>query len=399
MNSLVPDGWKQLEVRDAFDLGRGRVISKPEIRDNPGVYPVYSSQSKNNGKMGSLGSFDFDGEYITWTTDGAYAGTVFHRKGRFNCTNVCGTLKDKGAHQIHPRFVARYLETVAKNHVSYVGNPKLMNGTFAEIIFLLPPLPEQQKIADILTSVDNVIETTQAQIDKLKDLKTGMMQELLTKGIGHSEFKDSPVGRIPVGWEVKPLEAVVENVIDCEHKTAPYVERSDYLVVRTNNVRSGVLLYNDMKFTTKSGFDEWTTRAVPLPGNILFTREAPAGESCMVPSGVKVCLGQRMVLLKSNFAEITGAYLSLYLNSDIAKLLIYELSIGTTVSRINIQDIKKINCIVPQLKEQKSIVDAVESVQMTIARKERKLKSIVSSKKALMQDLLTGTIRVKVDSK
>ena len=66
-------------------------------------------------------------------------------------------------------------------------------------------MAEQQKIASILTSVDEVIEKTEAQISKLQDLKKGMMQELLTKGIGHTEFKDSPVGRIPKGWEVVKL--------------------------------------------------------------------------------------------------------------------------------------------------------------------------------------------------
>ena len=117
MSDLIPEGWKELEVREAFELGRGRVISKPEILGNPGIYPVYSSQSTNQGRMGAINTYDFDGEYITWTTDGAYAGTVFHRKGKFNCTNVCGTLKDKGTYEIHPKFVASYLETVAKNHV------------------------------------------------------------------------------------------------------------------------------------------------------------------------------------------------------------------------------------------------------------------------------------------
>ena len=75
---------------------------------------------------------------------------------------------------------------------------------------LFPPKPEQQKIASILTSVDEVIEKTEAQIGKLQDLKKGMMQELLTKGIGHTEFKDSPVGRIPKGWEVKTLNEVAQ---------------------------------------------------------------------------------------------------------------------------------------------------------------------------------------------
>ncbi len=69
----------------------------------------------------------------------------------------------------------------------------------------IPPIEEQQKIASILTAVDEVIASTTAQINKLKDLKTGMMQELLNKGIGHTEFKDSPVGRIPKAWEVKQL--------------------------------------------------------------------------------------------------------------------------------------------------------------------------------------------------
>ena len=84
--------WQQLKIMDICDLGRGRVISRNEIRDNPGNFPVYSSQTINNGEMGRLGSFDFSGEYVTWTTDGAYAGTVFYRNGKFNCTNVCGTL-------------------------------------------------------------------------------------------------------------------------------------------------------------------------------------------------------------------------------------------------------------------------------------------------------------------
>ena len=72
-------------------------------------------------------------------------------------------------------------------------------------IILIPPLPEQKKIASILTSVDEVIENTQKQIDKLQDLKKATMNELLTKGIGHTEFKDSELGRIPKSWEVRSL--------------------------------------------------------------------------------------------------------------------------------------------------------------------------------------------------
>jgi type I restriction enzyme S subunit len=280
----------------------------------------------------------------------------------------------------------------------------IKQSTFRKIPLPLPPLPEQQKIAKILTSVDEVIEKTQAQIDKLKDLKTAMMQELLTQGVcdengkRHVEFKDSPVGRIPVGWEVVTLEDIIDRVIDCEHKTAPYVDKSEFLVVRTSNVRNGELIFDDMKYTTEDGFNEWTKRTVPVVGDVLFSREAPAGESCMVPAGLKVCMGQRMVLLRPNKESIDPDFFSFYLSSDFAALAIYERSIGTTVSRINIEDIKRIPCIVPPLKEQQHISKAIQSCQTTISNKELKLSAFIATKKALMQDLLTGKVRVNLDT-
>lgn len=102
--------WKCYKVSEIADIGRGRVISSKEIanQNNP-QYPVYSSQTSNEGVMGYLDNYAFDGEYITWTTDGANAGTVFYRNGRFNCTNVCGTLK------LHYQFDAYYCSLVLAN--------------------------------------------------------------------------------------------------------------------------------------------------------------------------------------------------------------------------------------------------------------------------------------------
>ena len=85
----IPEEWVITTVGRLNNLGRGRVISNIEIGTNSGNYPVYSSQTENEGIMGYLNTYDFEGEYVTWTTDGANAGTVFYRKGKFNCTNVC----------------------------------------------------------------------------------------------------------------------------------------------------------------------------------------------------------------------------------------------------------------------------------------------------------------------
>ena len=149
--------WKCYKVSEIADIGRGRVISSKEIANqkNP-RYPVYSSQTSNEGIMGYLDDYAFDGEYITWTTDGANAGTVFYRNGRFNCTNVCGTLK------LHYQFDAYYcslvLANATKKYVSInLANPKLMNSTMAAIKLYVPPFQEQKRMAQLFRKIDENI--------------------------------------------------------------------------------------------------------------------------------------------------------------------------------------------------------------------------------------------------
>ncbi|ELA9722044.1 restriction endonuclease subunit S [Vibrio parahaemolyticus] len=184
------------------------------------------------------------------------------------------------------------------------------------------------------------------------------------------------------------------TVVDCEHKTAPYVEKSDYLVVRTSNVRNGQLLMADMKYTTVDGYNEWTQRAIPEYGDVLFTREAPAGESCLVPKDKKVCMGQRMVMLRPKKDVTDPVFLSLILNTERTKADISRLSIGSTVSRINIADIKKLKVSSPPLPEQRKIAKILSTWGKAISTTEKLIETSKQQKKALMQQLLTGKKRL-----
>ena len=92
IQKLCPNGVEYRTVGDICNICRGIVMSKDFIRDNVGAYPVYSSQTENNGELGKINTYSFDGEYLTWTTDGANAGSVFYRNGKFSVTNVCGVL-------------------------------------------------------------------------------------------------------------------------------------------------------------------------------------------------------------------------------------------------------------------------------------------------------------------
>lgn len=106
--------WRSLG--EVAKLSRGRVISKDFLRDNKGKYPVYSSQTLNNGELGKINSFDFNGDFLTWTTDGAHAGTIFKRSGKFSITNVCGLI-DNNKEKIDLNFLYHWLSLVAKKYV------------------------------------------------------------------------------------------------------------------------------------------------------------------------------------------------------------------------------------------------------------------------------------------
>jgi type I restriction enzyme S subunit len=172
--------WETATIGEIATVGRGRVISHYEIsKSRSPQYPVYSSQTSNNGTMGYIDNYEFEGNYITWTTDGANAGTIFARSGRFNCTNVCGTIK---LHQGDHRYIASTLACVAKKHVSYhLGNPKLMNDIMKRIkIYFTSNEAEQLAIAEVLSDMDAELTELEQRRDKTIALKQGMMQELLT---------------------------------------------------------------------------------------------------------------------------------------------------------------------------------------------------------------------------
>ena len=154
---LCNDKWTTYKIQDIAEIGRGRVISSIEIdRQKHPLYPVYSSQTSNDGIMGYLDNYMFDGEYITWTTDGANAGTVFYRKGKFNCTNVCGTLK------IQPKFdcyfVSLVLQQATQKYVSSnLANPKLMNNTMASIKIRMPNIETQKQLSKVFQALDGCL--------------------------------------------------------------------------------------------------------------------------------------------------------------------------------------------------------------------------------------------------
>jgi len=167
LNKLCPDGVEFVTVGEICDITRGRVLSKDYLRDNFGDYPVYSSQTANNGVFGYINTFDYDCESVTWTTDGANAGSVFyHINEKFSITNVCGLLRVKNNELLSTKFLFYVLQVYAKKYVNDgMGNPKLMSNVMAGISVPLPPLPVQQEIVRILDNFTELIAQLETELE------------------------------------------------------------------------------------------------------------------------------------------------------------------------------------------------------------------------------------------
>jgi type I restriction enzyme S subunit len=170
--------WEVKAIGNVFKVTRGEVLSMKLVQDeasDEAPFPVYSSQTINKGLAGYYSEYLYQ-DAITWTTDGANAGDVNFRPGKFYCTNVCGVLINTNG-CANP-CIAALLNSVTRSHVSYVGNPKLMNGVMAKIEIPFPSVAEQYRSAKFLSSLDALITAETQKYDAVKTHKKGLMQQL-----------------------------------------------------------------------------------------------------------------------------------------------------------------------------------------------------------------------------
>lgn len=259
---------------------------------------------------------------------------------------------------------------------------------------VLPTLSEQKKIAEILTLVDRVIELTEIEIEKLKNLKKGMMQDLLTNGIGHTKFKDSPIGKIPESWEVLTIKDVVEFVTYGFTNPMPTTEIGPFMVTATN-VNDGRITYENCRRTSQEDYDtKLSNKSKPIINDILLTKDGTLGRVAIVDRE-GICINQSVALLRTKDSE-SSLFLKYLLESPYYQDVMINNAGGSTIKHIYITTLDKMHIVWPGVKERVQISNAIDSINKRIKITEQKLTNLTSLKKGLMQDLLTGKVRVKV---
>lgn len=407
--NLVPDGWDYDRIKNKCDLGRGRVISQIEIHENPGLYPVFSSQTTDEGCMGHLATYDFEGEYATWTTDGANAGTVFYRNGKFNCTNVCGTIQPKNDQSIDLKFLAYHLNRISKRYVSYHGNPKLMNDVMGNIAITFPPFKEQSAIAAILDTLDEAIRRTEAVIAKMRQVKAGMLQDILTRGldkngelrdpIRHPEqFKDSPLGMIPKDWDSIFLTKLCMHIgsgVTPRGGQEVYTSKG-ILFIRSQNVTFDGLKLEDIAHIPVR-IHNGMLRSEVFAHDVLFNiTGASIGRCCPMPDGMgEANVNQHVCILRvPDATESDAIFLATTLGSHLGQKQLEALNTCGNRQGLNYQQLGLFIVPWPEAFERELIAKKIQKINAQLEFEINGLRKMKCLKQGLMQDLLTGHVRV-----
>ena len=278
------------------------------------------------------------------------------------------------------------------------ANTNINQESYKKVKIILPTKKEQEKIASILSTVDEQIDNVDALIEKNKELKKGLMQTLLTKGIGHTKFKKTEIGEIPEEWEIKELsELYSENIRDfgsfSTTKLIEYVEEGiPYL--RAENFRENKIVLNSVSYITEE-VDKLLDKSYVYDGNILFTKIGNIGCATVYRGELGTRCNSNATIAKIKIDEniYDSNYIVYFLNSLQCKKQ-YIGSIISTPPRINMGEISKFKIAIPKLYEQTKIASILLKVDSKIEEYENKKNMFEELKKGLMQQLLTGKTRI-----
>ncbi|WP_081480119.1 restriction endonuclease subunit S [Pseudomonas sp. PAMC 25886] len=282
-------------------------------------------------------------------------------------------------------------------------------GELAKVKIPLPTVPQQKKIATILSATDTAIEKTEALIAKYQQIKIGLMRDLFDRGVlpngqlrpSRNEapelYQETAVGWIPSQWQLCSLESACQAIIDCPHST-PQFTQDGVLVARTMHIKDGVFLEATASRVSESEYIARVSRATPIPGDVILTREAPVGEAFVIPKGMRICLGQRVMLIKPSPMVLNGEYLVEQIYGGKLSTRIYELTAGTTNPHLNVADVRALTIVLPPYAEQLAMSARIKAINLEIQTIRNSLEKTRQQKFGLMHDLLTGKVPVKIDT-
>ncbi|QJX81288.1 restriction endonuclease subunit S [Priestia megaterium] len=398
----IPINWSVKQINDIAGVKTGGTPSKakPEYWQE-GTIPWMTSGEINLKRIYDvkerISELGFKNSNTTWLPvqtimmamngQGKTRGTVAILHTETTCNqSLAGILPSE---KYNSEYLFYYLESRYNDlrGITGEGRSGLNLGIIKSFKVVLPSLAEQQRIADILSTVDEQIENINQLIDKTKELKKGLMQKLLTKGIEHTEFKKTIIGEIPANWEIKTFREVTKVNQGLQIPIASrYLENPGhrYFYITIQALKSSEDVYY---------IENPTSSVVCTKDDILMTR---TGNTGIVVTGVEGVFHNNFFKISYNKSLFDKNFLYIYLCSEKVQQRIKILAGSTTIPDLNHSDFYSIPVIIPNIEEQRKIAEIISSVDEQIKSYQQEKEKYIELKKGLMQQLLTGKLRVTV---
>ncbi|WP_285304229.1 restriction endonuclease subunit S [Stenotrophomonas maltophilia group sp. Smal17] len=395
-----PSDWQSDELLTFLELQRG--VDLPLQDRRGGDVSIFGS----NGLLGFHDTSVSDGPGVITGRSGTI-GKVFYTEGKYWPLNTALYVKNFKGNL--PKFVYYKLGAIGLERFSTgTGVPTLNRNVAHKEMVAFPPLPEQQKIAAILTAVDDKLDVIARQIDATLTLKQGLMQTLFSRGVGtqdadghwvpHAELKVSELGEIPVGWEAAKLNSHVAKV---GSGVTPKGGSDSYLssgipLIRSQNVLVGRLSLDDVVFISDEQHEKMRNSALSPNDVLLNITGASIGRSAVLPADFEVGNVNQHVCIIRTELTLSPHFLCQYLNSEMGQKQVDKFQAGGNREGLNYQQIRSFDVPLPPVPEQDEIASVLGSVDEKVGVLTAKQERYQTLKRGLMQKLLTGEWRVNV---
>jgi len=416
---MVPEGWETVRISDIAKVKGGKRMPKGRpFAEGKTPYPYIRVSDFDNGTVNTeslkcvlpddrekIKSYTISHKdlYISIAGTIGLVGTVPMELDGAQLTENAAKICFKSKTNFERDYIKYVLSsTIGKSQIDNAkgvggGVPKLAIFRIENIDVPLPPLLEQKTITAILSSVDDAIQATQAVIDQTRKVKQGLLQQLLTRGIGHTRFKQTEIGAIPEEWDVKPLETLSKSINNGFVGTAAKHYVNDgipYLMaknIRDNRIELGQLSY------ISNGFHKDNPRSFLETGDLLTVQSGHIGTTATVPLELSGANCHALIITKLNNEQINSDFIAYYFNSPSGRNRLSRIFVGTTIKHINTKDLRKFLVPLPSRAEQTKIANIFKEIDKNQDESKSFLIQLNQTKKGLMQDLLTGRVRVKPD--
>ena len=372
-----------------------------------GQYRYFGAQ----GVIDHIDDYIFDGKYLLVAEDGENVKSrkydiAFVVEGKFWVNNHAHVLQGNAFGDTdYLRYVLNFVSI--KEYVTGQAQPKLNKAQLEKIVITIPPLDEQQKIAEVLSTVDKKIDLIDQKIAETVKLKTGLMQKLFSEGVGvqdsdgnwqpHSEFQDSPFGKVPSSWALETLEQRLDVIKDGTH-FSPKSKEGPCKYLTSKNIRFGELDLTNISYISQEEHDRIYKGSPVKYGDILLTKDgANTGNAAINTLEEPFSLLSSVAYLRGSEKDVDHGYLLQLLLSPKGQSMMKSAMAGQAITRLTLKKIGAFVLPFAPIDEQNEIERILSTVDKKLQLLKKQKSETQQLKKGLMQKLLTGEWRVPVE--